>query len=142
MRKDILRLRRGVGLIYIIAGVLHAGEMVFVSLNSLHILHLSFPAGFWLPFFFAPFLFLILGSMSYLGLGFSECGIFYYEVLADFLVGIAGFFVLFSVIAFTLRDHPVSPWFSLLPSVFVLAFGVGLRQGRTCGFGPKLQPLP
>ncbi len=142
MRKDILRLRRGVGFIYIIAGFIHASEMVFVSLNALHLLHLSFPPGFWPKFFFAPFLFLILGSLSYLTLGFRECGIFYYEVLADFLVGIAGFIVIFSAIAFTLRDNHISPWYSLVPSVFVLAFGLGLMQGRVCGFGPLPPPLP
>lgn len=142
MRKDILRLRRGVGMIYMITAFLHAAEMVFVSVDAPRLLHLSLPAAFWLPFFFAPILFLILASMSYMVMGFRAAGIFYYEVLADFLAGIAVFVVLFSAVAFGLRGNAINRWFSLAPSAFVLAFGFGLVRGRTCGFGPKLQPLP
>ena len=141
MRQDLLRLRRGAGIVYLAAAVIHAGEMIFATLYSLGRLHVYVPAQLWKELYYAHFLFLILGGLIYLGLGFKQCGIFYYEVLADFLVGVAAFVVLLTAVASLLASGRINPWFSLTISAFLAAYGLGLIQGRVFGFGPKLPPL-
>ena len=142
MREDILRLRRGTGIIYMISAVLHAAAMTFACLCLFGKLHVAVPPALWPKIFFAHFLVLILGRILYLTLGFQKAGIFYYEVLADFLVGIAVFIVLLSAIAFRLVSGQLSPWYTLAPSAFLFLYGFGLLQGRAFAAGPKLKTRP
>ncbi|MBI3552754.1 MAG: hypothetical protein HY077_09555 [Elusimicrobia bacterium] len=142
MGKDLLRLRRGVGLIYLLGGLIHACMMVYAALYSLGRLRVLIPAEIWKQFYFAHFLFLVLGSLVYLGLSFKQTGIFYYEVLADFLVGLTAFIVIMTGVALLLVSGRANPWWSLSMSGFLAAYGAGLMRGRVCGFGPKPPPLP
>lgn len=139
MREDILRLRRGTGIIYMISAVLHAAAMTFACLCLFGHIHVAVPPALWPKIFFGHFLVLILGGILYLTLGFKNTGIFYYEVLADYLVGIAVFIVLLSAIAFQLMAGRLSPWCTLVPSAFLFLYGLGLASGRAFAAGPNIK---
>ncbi len=142
MRNELLRLRRGIGIIYLLGGLIHAAMMVYAALYSLGRIHAVIPAGLWSEFYFAHFLFMVLGGFIYMGLSFKQARIFYHEILIDYMVGIGAFFVIMTAVALILVRRLVSPWFSLSMSGFLVFYGLGLMTGRICGFGPKPPPLP
>ncbi len=135
-------MRRGTGVIYILAGLAHACLMVFASLYSLRRLHVYVSPELWKELYYAHFLTMVVGGLIYLGLSFKQSGIFYYEVLSDFLVGIAAFVILLTIVASLLVSGRVNAWFSLAPSSLLLAYGGGLISGRAFGFGSKVKLLP
>lgn len=134
---SLAKIRRGLGVIYLLAAFIHAGEMTLAALYSMGRLPLIIGAGLWSELYYAHFLFLILGGLGYLALSFKRSGIFYYETLVDFLIGIAVFVVLLTLAGVVLVRGAVGPWWSLLPSAFLGAYGVGLLNNRRFGFGAR-----
>ena len=106
------RLRRGVGRIYVAAGLLNWG--------SLALLRLRLPVGLWKLVFFSQFLLLIVGSLLYLALSYARADSFDYHPLVDFLIGVALFVVLLTVsAAYAQRLF----W---LPGAFLIGYGLRL----------------
>ena len=78
---ELWRLRRGVGKAFILFGLAQT------------VLTLSGAGG---KVYFAGYLVFLLAGLGYLFRRFMSTGIFYYEALADFLIGVALFVVLLS----------------------------------------------
>jgi hypothetical protein len=131
------RIRKGLGVLYLLAGLIHAATMVLASLYSLGRLPWVISAGTWSQLYYAHYLFMALGGGAYLALSFRADGLFYPESLLDFAVGFGVFVPLVSVTAVLLVRGLVSAWFSLVPSAFLLAYGAGLLRGRRLGFGAR-----
>lgn len=127
---DLARIRRGLGLIFLLAGLIHAGEMVLAVLYSQGRLPIVIGAGLWSELYFAHFLFLVMGSLLYLALNFRSTGVFHHETLVDFLVGLGVFILLMSAAAHLLVRRLVAPWWSLAPSAFLACYGLFLTSGR------------
>jgi len=127
----LARIRRGLGLILILAGVVHAFEMILAVLYSQGRLPVVIGPGLWSQLYYAHFLFFVGGSLLYLGLSYRSCGIFYFETLVDFLIAVPIFTILVQAFAQLLVRRLVSPFFSLVPSVFLLAYGFFVRSGRS-----------
>lgn len=131
--RALLRIRRGVGWIFVFAGLLHAAQMVFASLYSLRRVAVYVSAETWTRMHFGHFLLLVCSSVLYLTLAFRREGIFYYEALADFLAGLGAFVVLMSIVAVILVQQRTTPWISLIPSAVLVGYGAGLIAGRPLG---------
>ena len=102
-KPELPRIRRGLGSAFIAMGALHA-LTALVGLGG--------------RAYFLGYLLFVVGSLAYLLYEFNSTRIFYYEVLADFLVGLAALVVLMT---------PVT-------GLILIAYGLGLRRGRMLGF--------
>ncbi len=115
---EAARLRRGVGVVYVVAGVLQwcvlAGAWLML------------PAGLMSRLFFGQFLFLILGGLAYLSANYVADNKFVYEPLADFLVGVAVYVVLLSLVALILVKGLAGPWLAPAPGLFLMGYGYKL----------------
>lgn len=131
---ELLRIRRGVGVIYLLSGAVHAAIMILASLYSLRRLPWFIPARLWSEMYYMHFIVFVVSGLGYLFLSFRKSRVFHYEALVDCVVGIGGFIVLMSVAAVLLVKQMVPPWFSLAPSLFLLSYGWGLARGRPMGF--------
>ena len=129
----MLAIRRGLGIIYILSGLVHGGEMNLATLYSMGRLHVILGLGIWSELYFAHFLVTVGGGGLYLFLSYKREETFYPEPLIDFVLGVAVFEILMSGIAWLLVRQMLSPWWSLLPSVFLLVYGYELYQGRRFG---------
>lgn len=114
--------------------------MVLASLYSLGRLRIVISPGLWSEMYFAHFLFLVMSAMIYLFLGFRRTGIFYYEVLVDYLVALLFFILMIGIVAYLLVHGKIDTWWSLSPGGFLVVYGIGLVQGKAAGFGLKLGP--
>ena len=132
--KPLLRIRRGVGIVLIAAGVLHMGHNLFAVLYASHRLRLYVPPTAWAELSFAHFLFLVLAGLGYLTLSFMREGIFYHEALADYLAGLGGFIVMLWLTDSLIVSRIISPWCSLATGLLLAAYGGGLCRGRPFGF--------
>lgn len=126
-------IRRGLGIIYILSGLLHGAEMVFATLYSMGKIPLVVTARLWSQMYYAHFLFMVLAGGSFLALSYRRSGLFYPETLIDFLIGIGVFVILISLIGLALVRGLLNPWFSLVPSAFLAFYGYELLQGRRLG---------
>lgn len=130
----MLRLRRGLGVLFVIAGVVHAALMAAATLYSLGKIHVLVSARLWSELTFGHFLGLVLGSGLYLTLGYWRANEFYFEPLLDFLAGVAAFDLILTGTVFLLAKRLLPPFFSPVPSAFLIAYGAGLLSGRRFGF--------
>ena len=121
-----LPIRRGLGAVYLLAGLLNAVLMILPGLCALN-------ARLWSLLFFGQFLFLVAGGLGWLAYGYRRAGLFFAEPLIDFLLGIGGFVVLLSAAGWALRRAPLSPWIALSPGAFLLFYGFELIRGRRLG---------
>lgn len=131
MDDETLRLRRGIGSLFITAAGLYLAIMALASLyntGSLPTVRIS--AARWSQLFFGHFLFLVLTPLGYLALSFSRTGRFQAQALVDFLTGLLIYLIFFAIVGLVLVSFPVTPWLSLVPGVFLLYYGVRIRQGR------------
>lgn len=135
--QELYRIRRGLGLVLIMAGGMHWGLMVFASLYSLGRIRLLIPARLWSEMYYAHFLFLVMAGALYLFLNFRNTRVFHFEALSDYLVAVGIFIILMSVTGLVLVKGLITPWFSLTPGAFLNAYGFGLWLGRPFGFLPK-----
>lgn len=127
------RIRRGVGWLYVVAGLVHAANMVFASLYALRKIPFHVSAEAWTRLHFGHFLLLVGASTTYLALSFRKERLFYYEALLDFLVGVGVFIVLMTITAAILVTGRGTPWISLIPSAFLVIYGRLLIAGRPMG---------
>jgi hypothetical protein len=81
---ELLRIRRGLGSIFLAFGLLHAVGVLLA------------PGG---RFYFAHYLFFVMTGFCYLFFSYRSTRVFHYETLADFLTGLAAFIVLMSPVA-------------------------------------------
>jgi hypothetical protein len=130
---ELARIRRGLGLIFILAGIIQTATMVLATLYSLGKLPVVIGAGVWSQLYFAQFLFLVMGSVLYLGLSFKQAELFYFEALADFAVGTTLFILVLTVLAHLLVRRVVSPWWSLLDGLVLAGYGFFVRAGGLSG---------
>jgi len=127
------RIRRALGLVFVVSGLLHSLQAGLVLFYSLGLVHLHITARLWSRMHYGLFLFTVLAGGSFLFFSFRRAGLFYAQTLLDFAVGIGIFVLLVSLLGLLLGRHP-SPWIALLPSAFLLAYGLGLYRGRSLGF--------
>ena len=130
---EIQRLRRGIGALYVLAGVVHWAEMGFVTLISYRLIQVHMTGQLWSRMYFAQFLLLVITGPLYLLLAFRRSGLFTYAALVDYLVGVPVFIILLSIVL-ALLVRGASPALSFLPGGFLLAYGIGLLSGRAVGF--------
>jgi len=116
---EAARLRRGVGVVYVLAGLLQWGVLAGIWLRL--------PAPVLSRLFFGQFLFLILGGLAYLASGFARTGTFLYEPLSDYLIGVAVYVVLLSLVAVILGKGLAGPWLAPTPGLFLIYYGFKLR---------------
>ena len=136
----MLALRRGLGGLFLLAGAAHAGLMGWAMLCSLGLLRSAMTARLWSQLTFGHFLGLVLGCAVYLALGYRRLGEFHFEPLLDFLAGVAAFNVVLTASVFLLATRRLPAPFALLPSAFLLAYGLGLIKGRRFGFWKGAPP--
>lgn len=136
------RIRLGVGVVFIIAGLFHMAQNAFAALWATHRIHLQVSPTLWAHLYFGQFLFMILAGLGYLTLSFYQEGIFYYEALGDFLAGLGGFLAVIPFVAVGIVYRKISPWASLTPGLLLAAYGVGLTLGRRFGFGARDADAP
>ena len=130
---DLPRLRRGVGAVYLAAGVLHWAEMALALSAAFHKLPFAIPAPLWSRLFFGHFLLLILGGSLYLAVSYFRSGLFTYLALVDYIVGIPVFMIGFPLLFGYVAGG--GPWpLAFVPGAFLVAYGWGLRRGRAMGF--------
>lgn len=134
---QLRRIRRGVGLILILAGLISLGEMIFASLYSMGRVPILVSARLWSELYYAQYLFMTLGGGMYLLLSFRQAGVFHYEALVDFIIAVGVFTMLLGLAGFVLVRELTVPWFSLLPGSFLVSYGAGLVAGRSFGFGKR-----
>lgn len=116
---EAVRLRRGVGIVYVLAGLLQWGVLAGAWLRL--------PAPMLSRLFFGQFLFLIFGGLTYLTASFARTGRFIYHPLVDYLIGVAIFVVLLSFVALILAKGLAGPWLAPAPGLFLIWYGVKLR---------------
>lgn len=131
---EFLRVRRGVGLIYLLAGILHAGIMAFATLYSMGRIPFVITASLWSELYYAHFLFLAMSGGLYLFLSFKKSGLFHFEIMLDYAIGMSAFMLLLTFTGLALFKGWLPGWFSLTPSGFLLLYGRGLRAGKRFGF--------
>jgi hypothetical protein len=134
---QLARLRHGLGIILLIGGVIHLCEMALASFYAMGKLRIMIPGRLWSEMYFAHFLYLVMAAMIYLVLGFKRTGVFYYEVLVDYLVALVVFIVLIGVMGYLLVNQKVGEWFSMLPGLFLVYYGLRLMWNLSFAF-----PLP
>lgn len=124
-------MRRGLGLVYLLSGLIYTAQMVFATLYALgHLPGILIGKGVWSQLYFAHFLFTVLAGMGYLGLDFLKRGVFEAQALVDFLIGLAAFIILFSFTGLFLVRGWANPWGSLTPGVFLLYYAWRLLSGK------------
>lgn len=130
---DLLRLRRGVGLIYVLAGLANWAEIGLALLASSGRLPFSISPRLWSQLFFGHFLLLVVSGLLYLTISYYVSGLFTYLALMDYLVGVPVFMIaLPAILGLVIHGAPAA--LAFLPGGFLLAYGFGLRRGRAMGF--------
>jgi cytochrome c oxidase subunit IV len=134
------RIRRGVGVVLIAGGLLHAGQNLFACLWSTGRLRLPVSPRLWVHLAFGQFLFLVLAGLGYLISAFQRERYFYYEALVDYLIGVAGLLIVMPFVSTAIVDRVLPVWASLLPGVLLIVYGAGLCAGRAYGWQKTPSP--
>jgi len=127
----LARIRRGLGAVFALAGLLDGAETLLAVLYTRGKVPFVITAALWSRLHFAQFLFLVVGAMLYLTVSFGAAGVFYHEALADFLIGFLIFMFLWSGRVVLLVRGLVPVWTAFGPGLFLAGYGVSLRAGRT-----------
>ena len=118
-------LRRAVGRLCAVFGALYLLPVAF-----LWIVPARLTARAWSLFFFLHFLGLVAGGIGLQAFAASRSKLFYGGPLIDFLIGVAGFMLLESLVGAALRGGAGPSWPALLPGLALIGFGLRLRTGR------------
>ena len=123
--------RRGLGLIFLLAGALYFTQMIFAVLHIqgwLPSIYVSAKAWSWL--YYGHFLFLVLAGMSYLTLDCARTGLFSAQGLVDFLAGLLFFLIFYFILIAVLVRFRLTAWLSLWPGMVLFYYGFRLKRGK------------
>lgn len=138
--KPLLRIRRGVGVVFIVGGLIHMGQNLFAVLWASGRLRVAVPPGLWAHLLFGQFLFLVFAGVGYLTASFKKERYFHFEALADYLAGMGGFLVVMPVSAGLIVARVLPTWTSLAPGALLALYGAGLCAGRALGWRKAADP--
>lgn len=123
--------RKHLGRIFLMAGVLHWGLMIFASLYALgKFPSLTVSVEEWQQAYFGYSLFLFFSGAGYIAIKYSRGDILIVQALLDWLLGVIAFEVLFRLVRAVLVRGSMAPWLSLVPGLFLLYYGMTLYRGR------------
>lgn len=120
-------LRRALGRVALVFGVLHLLPTAFVWLSAGGPSPVLVPARTWSLFFYAHFVALTATGVGLVAVDAAKTKLFHGGPLIDFVLGVVGFMLLESVAAF--GGTGLSP-LALLPGLALAAFGLRLGTGR------------
>lgn len=119
--------RRALGRVAVAFGLLHLLPTAFVWLSSGGPAPVLIAAQTWSYFFYAHFIALVVTGLGLLAVDAARTKLFHGGPLIDFLLGVTGFMLLETAVAFGLRGSG-SP-LGLLPGAALAAFGLRLGTG-------------
>ncbi len=122
-------LRRALGRLTVVFGVLHLAPVAFVWLSSLGPASLSLPARVWGLLFYGHFIALTACGLGLQGARSARTKVFHGGPMIDFVIGVTAFMVLESVCASALRRGAGPSWPALLPGLFLIGFCLRLTSG-------------
>ncbi len=129
--EETLRLRRGLGTLFVAAAVLYLAIMAFASLyNTGGLPQVRVSAARFSQLFFGHFLFVAVAPLAYLGVNFRRTKQFRAQALVDCLTGLLIYMIFFALVGVLVASFAVTPWLSLLPGLFLLYYGLRVRHGR------------
>lgn len=122
-------LRRDLGRLTAVFGLLHLVPAAFVWLSALGPASLSVGPRAWSLFFYGHFIALTACGLGFSGLRAARAKVFYGGPMIDFVIGVTAFMVIESVCAAALRKGAGPSWPALLPGAFLLGYGLRLTSG-------------
>jgi len=120
-------LRRALGRLVAVFGLLHLAPTAFVWLSSGGPSPVLVGARTWSLFFYAHFLALCVAGFGAQAVSAARTKLFHGGPLIDFLLGVTGFMLLETAVAFAWRGGTAV---ALLPGAALAAFGLRLGTGR------------
>jgi hypothetical protein len=132
----LLRIRRGLGWLYVLTGLVQTALMGLAVAVSLGWLQVFLTGRQWSQAFYGQFLLLCVAGPMYLLLAFRKERVFIPAVYVDLIAGIPVFVVLLSGVL-PLLARGGTRVLALLPGAFLLGYGAGLVSGRAYAVGPK-----
>ncbi len=123
-------LRRSLGRVALVFGLLHLLPTAFVWLSSGGPAPVLISARVWSVFFYAHFIALTAWGVGLQALAAARAKLFYGGPLIDFVLGVTGFMILETFAGLALRRGAGPSWPALLPGLALAAFGLRLGTGR------------
>lgn len=132
-------LRKGLGEIFILSGVLHWALMIYATLYALGKLTRTIvTVSQWNSYYLDHFLWTFLCAILYIVQKAFKTGPYAIQLMVDFMLGVTVFYGLFRGVRFILARGLFTPWLSLLPGLFLLYYGCRLYRGRQIWSGLDL----
>lgn len=122
-------LRRRLGALVAVFGLLHLVPVAFVWLSSLGPAPVTIGARAWSLFFYAHFVALVCAGLGLQGAAAARSRVFHGGPFIDFTLIAVGFMLLESVAAAAARGGAGPSWPALLPGPLLLACGLRLSSG-------------
>ncbi|MFI5349119.1 MAG: hypothetical protein ACHQ2Z_06220 [Elusimicrobiota bacterium] len=123
-------LRRSLGRFSALWGLALLLPVLFVWLSSGGPAPLNLSARAWSLFFYAHFIVLTVVGFGIQAMAAARSKLFYGGPMIDFLIGVAGFMILESIVGLALSRGGGLSWPALLPGATLIAFGLRLGTGR------------
>lgn len=112
-------------------GLLHLAPVAFVLLSSAGPAPVLVTARSWSFFFYGHFAALVVCGLVFVLAVSARDRVFHGGPLIDFLVMIAGFVLVASIVGALLREGSGRSWASLAPSAYLIWRGVAMSSGRS-----------
>lgn len=122
-------LRRALGRLVAVFGLLHLLPSAFVWLSSHGPSPVLVTGRAWSVFFYSHFIALCVCGFGLQGWSAAKSRLFHGGPMIDFLLGVAGFMLLETAVAFGLRGGEGSSLPALLPGSALVVFGLRLSSG-------------
>lgn len=123
-------LRRDVGAIAAVFGLLDAAAVAFVLLSSAGPAPLLVSARAWSLFFFAHFLGLVGAGLGWILAASARARVFHGGPLIDYLLVLAGFVLVSSASGALVGRAEGASWPALLPALLLVGMGLRLATGK------------
>jgi len=134
--------RRGLGIIYIVSGLLFCGLMVFATLYSLGKIHLRLPSAFWSRLYGMHFAATAVSCVLFVALEWRRTRSFTAEIMADLAIAPTVFALALLATGLLLVRGTFTPWISLAPGLFLVYYGWRMAKGKPVWLGLGRLPKP
>jgi hypothetical protein len=123
--------RRGLGIIFIVFGLLSCALMAAAALYAQNRVRVFISAAAWRQMYLAHFFCTTGCGAGYLWLGWRQTGKVPGQEALELAVGICLYVVAFMAAAMLLVSRRVGPWCALAPGLCMLYYGSVLVRGKT-----------